>query len=163
MKTGETKRRKYWVPWRVVWSDNISREGWVVWQWGIRQHLLTRPLFGYFGNIFITWDVRVCSIYSNTMKWPLRETERGRHLLMTPTTAIYLHQSSNSSGSWVEERMNGVRVGGHWETMLLYFMSTPKVELIILILQSTGREEINIAFVTINSESLQRCGTNIWR
>ena len=25
---------------------------------------------------------------------------------MTPTTAIYLHQSSNSSGSWVEEWMN---------------------------------------------------------
>ena len=50
--------------------------------------------------------VRVCSIYSNTMKWPLRETGRGRNLLMTPTTAIYLHQSSNSSGSWVGERMN---------------------------------------------------------
>ena len=35
-----------------------------------------------------------------------------------------------------------------------------KVELVLLILQSTGREEINIAFVTINSESLLRCGTN---
>ena len=34
------------------------------------------------------------------------------------------------------------------------------VILVILILQSTGREEINIAFVTINSESLLRCGTN---
>ena len=127
VKRGETKRRKHWVPWRVVWSYNISREGWVVWQWGIRQHLLTRPLLGYFGNIFITWDVRVCSIYSNTMKWPLRETERGRHWLMTPTTAIYLHQSSNSSGSWVEERMNvevyQSKLGGHWETMVLYFIA----------------------------------------
>ena len=41
--------------------------------------------------------------------------------------------------------------------MVLYFMSS---ELVILILQSTGRKEINIAFVTINSESLLRCGTN---
>jgi hypothetical protein len=44
-------------------------------------------------------------------------------------------------------------VGGH--ERLLYFMSSPKVELVILTLQSTGREE-NIAFVTINSESLLR-------
>ena len=50
-----------------------------------------------------------------------------------------------------------------WEGIgrLFYFMSSPAVELVILILQSTGREEINIAFfVTINSESLLRCGTN---
>ena len=80
---------------------------------------------------------------------------------MTPTTAIYLRQSSNSSGG-VEEWMNVEVYRVSWEGIerLWYFISSPKVEFVILILQSTGREEINIAFVTINSESLLRCGTN---
>jgi hypothetical protein len=84
---------------------------------------------------------------------------------MTPTTAIYLHQSSNSSGSWVEERMNVEVYQSNCGRALrdygtLFYVFSKKVELVILILQSTGREEINIAFVTINSESLLRCGTN---
>jgi len=74
---------------------------------------------------------------------------------MTPTAANYLHQSSNSSGSWVEERMNvEVYQSKCGRALRDYFVSL-KVELVILTLQSTGREE-NIAFVTINSESLLR-------
>ena len=47
-----------------------------------------------------------CVAYSNTMKWALRDTDRGRHWLMAPAVAIYLCQSSNSPGSGVEEWMN---------------------------------------------------------
>ena len=78
---------------------------------------------------------------------------------MTPTTAIYLHQSSNPSSSWVEEWMNvEVYQSSCGRGRALRDYGTLFVELVILILQSTGREEINIAFVTINSESLLRCG-----
>ena len=79
---------------------------------------------------------------------------------MTPTTAIYLHQSSNSPSSWVEEWMNVEVYQSKCGRALRDYGTLFHVILVILILQSTGREEINIAFVTINSESLLRCGTN---
>ena len=144
VKRGETKRRKHLVPWRVVWSYNISREGWVVWQRGIRQHLFTRPFGLFWKHLYFIWDVRVCSIYSNTMKWPLRDTERGRQWLMTPTAANYLHQSSNSSGSWVEERMNievyQSKCGRAWETTLFHVIAKSWVGNTYIAIYWKGRE-----------------------
>ena len=61
---------------------------------------------GSYWNIFITQHPWQCVAYINTMKWALRDTDRGRHWLMAPAAATYLHQSSNSPGSGVEERMN---------------------------------------------------------
>ena len=88
---------------------------------------ILQPLLGHIWNIFITQHPWQCVAYINTMKWALRDTDRGRHWLMAPAAAIYLHHSSNSPGSGVEERMNKCRglpdeygVGGHWETIILF-------------------------------------------
>jgi hypothetical protein len=98
------QRRKYWVQWRVVWSYIWG--GMCCLVMGDEAKYILQPLLGHIWNIFITQHPWQCVAYINTMKWALRDTDRGRHWLMAPAAATYLHQSSDSPGSGVEERMN---------------------------------------------------------
>ena len=79
VKRGETKRRKYWVPCRGVLCGRIYLgKVELVGKWG-RGLIYYNLCLVIFETSSLPAPVRVCSIYSNTIKWSLRDMERGRH------------------------------------------------------------------------------------